>query len=189
VSSKRGRLKEWMKRNCKKHTSAYDLIDHYLKLRPNLSEEEKNDVYTIAVDVFSEVHEIDNFVEIETELLNEEIDMTTEMTTFESVKTLVDEMTVEQILDISSYCKEKIESMKNEEMSKLEAQMAEIKAKMDAIKGKDTSQKKTGDGAKRTANPIVNPANPEEVYRFGIQPQWLKDLMASTGKTVKELRG
>lgn len=136
----------------------------------------------------SEMNTETDVVETETTEVSETANET-EVTSIQwsSIKPTLDDLEVNGLREVIDYCENRITELQRSEVEELEEEMRAIQDKLLALKGKRVSNG-TGEKRSRTEKVVVNPDNPNEVYRFGIQPQWLKDLMAKTGKTVRELR-
>lgn len=72
----------------------------------------------------------------------------------------------------------------NEELHSLSGQHANHTTSLKHSSG-EKAQRNFGETA---WSPIVNPNNPDQIYKAGRIPEWLNELMQNTGKTVTELR-
>lgn len=103
----------------------------------------------------------------------------------ETVQLVLDEMPVSDLKTVIEYCDSRIEALQREEVESLEEQMRFLQDKLLALKGTRYTQQASSRSA---VKPIRNPDNPAETYTTGMTPQWLKDLVARTGKAIWQLR-
>lgn len=97
-----------------------------------------------------------------------------------AIKSMLSGLSIEEVKEIDTHIKSMMDAIQQEKIKQLMEQKRLIDEQLKAfnVVGESVSDH----------TPIVNPNNPAEIYRMGKQPDWLKALMAETGKSVKELR-
>lgn len=177
--------------------SVIELIEN--SFTPDLQESEEDngletldeDVGLDALDIPEEVETIDyrpmmrtTFVMTPEEELSQDA--------WDDIQERLDVLNVESIKLVIDYCKDRLHELQRADIEVLESQMREIQAKLFSIKSGSVLMPKITTSAipsaKRTAKAIINPSNQMEVYTFGRHPDWLKELMETTGKTIDQLR-
>lgn len=147
----------------------------------------------------AEVIETPEVVETETEQeLIPEVAQAHQLTGVEIICSDCDDLDIEELKQVIDYCANRIDELQREEVEALEEQMRAIQDKLLALKGfrgkpvngadKSASASTNGEKRTRTEKVVINPENPNEVYRFGKMPAWLTALCEKTGKQVWELR-
>lgn len=86
----------------------------------------------------------------------------------------IDKLNVEEIKDVMKYCQSRLEYLQKSEIEALETEMRSIQMKLLEMKGGSLPQRE----AKKKGLIIVNPNNPQEIYRgFGKRQPWLVELL------------
>jgi hypothetical protein len=109
----------------------------------------------------------------------EETEMANEI---EQVKSIIDDLGLNDLKEIVVYSQSRLDEIQNEEASDLEKQIQELQSKLSAIKGSSGSHL-----PRRNIIPVVNPDDSSQIYLTGPRPSWLKELLKDAkGDKVKE---
>lgn len=100
----------------------------------------------------------------------------------ETVQLVLDEMSVSDLKTVVEQAEGLIHELQRAEVEALESQMRAIQDQLIALKGP------VAQSGGRNLKPLRNPENPSEYYVCGLVPQWLRDLVARTGKPIWQLR-
>ena len=122
-------------------------------------------------------------VETDRQLESDAIEDSTPDTPWDALKSVLDTLAVDDLKQVIAYCESAINELQREQVEALESQMRAIQDQLILLKGRNGSP-----SSSRNVKPIVNPANPSEFYTVGMTPYWLRELIASTGKTIAQLR-
>ena len=105
---------------------------------------------------------------------------------------------LEEIENFIELANERLETLKMKRINDIKEAMAKLNEELHSLSGQHanhTTSLKHSSGEKAQRNfgetawsPIVNPNNPDQIYKAGRIPEWLNELMQNTGKTVTELR-
>jgi 23S rRNA A1618 N6-methylase RlmF len=100
----------------------------------------------------------------------------------------INELNVEQVKAVISYCKVRLEDLQQEEIAQLEEQMRTIQERLMNMKGGAVLFPQVHRETRKKGLMIENPENTSEIYKgFGKRPDWLSKLLEpAQGDKVKE---
>lgn len=99
------------------------------------------------------------------------------MFTLDVVIEALADATVDDLGEVFQYCSQQIDRHWDAEVAEIDEQMAKLKARRDVIRPPEIESVANYKTGRRTYKEIVNPNNPDEVYRTGPHPAWLTQML------------